>query len=576
MKRLLWGAALGASLFIIHSALADTTSILAPNGEGYSLQWTPSAGTTHYTLVDEAVCNGTTDYVRTTTLGQRDAYAVSLSSIPDGSTITAVDIKPCASRNNSGGGSATLNVFSRLNGVNSADSGAYALPTGTTPLELATTTISVSSTVKNASTTLQIGSVYSSGTKGIRLSKIVSRVTYTPLSAPTGLSASSSVSTSTLITLSWTDNATNEDGYKIERGLSTSSFSEIATIGSSSVSYSDGTVSPATTYYYRVRAYNTGGNSGYSNTANATTILGLNAPSGLSGVQDPSAIQINLSWTDNSIDETAFVLERKLSSDFSYTQLATTSASATSYADSAVTGGSIYNYRIRGYNAGAYGPYSNVATATAPLIAYDNAAQYTACVTGTSCTYSYTVTGTNTFLACMNINYNTPAGTTTMTYNGVPMTHLGAQQVDSTSPDTSTMDTFYLAGATTGTHDIVITTANSMTNGFYAHCASYTGVDQLSPISTSTQHITPYPTTNSDSAMITTTYNNEWVVGFWGDHAGRTHSAGSNTTQRIQDGQGAVEDSGGPVVTPSSKTITVTTDANTGLTLTAFGLKSQN
>lgn len=368
MKRLLWGAVLGASLFIIHSAFADTTSILAPNGEGYSLQWTPSTGTTHYMLVDETTCNGTTDYVRTTTVGQRDAYTVSLSSIPDGSTITAVDIKPCASRNNTGGGSATLNLFSRLNGVNSADSGAYALAASITPVELATTTITTTSTVKNASTTLQVGAIYTAGTKGIRLSKLVSRVTYTPLSAPTGLTASSSVSSTTLITLSWIDNATNEAGYKIERGLSTSSFAEIASVGTSTVSYSDGSVSPGTTYYYRVRAYNTGGNSGYSNTANTTTGSTPSAPSGLTGSQDLNLVQINLSWADNSSNETAFAIERKISTDTLYAPLATTSANATSYSDSSVTAGLVYNYRVRGYNGYGYGAYSNVATATAPFV----------------------------------------------------------------------------------------------------------------------------------------------------------------------------------------------------------------
>jgi hypothetical protein len=40
-----------------------------PNAEGSLLQWTPSSGTTHYTLVDEATPNDDTDYLYTSTVG---------------------------------------------------------------------------------------------------------------------------------------------------------------------------------------------------------------------------------------------------------------------------------------------------------------------------------------------------------------------------------------------------------------------------------------------------------------------------------------------------------------------------
>ncbi|MDW8071872.1 MAG: hypothetical protein RMK79_10420 [Anaerolineae bacterium] len=40
-----------------------------PNAEGSVLEWTPSSGSTHYTLVDEAPANDDTDYVYTSTVG---------------------------------------------------------------------------------------------------------------------------------------------------------------------------------------------------------------------------------------------------------------------------------------------------------------------------------------------------------------------------------------------------------------------------------------------------------------------------------------------------------------------------
>lgn len=72
-------------------------------------------------------------------------------------------------------------------------------------------------------------------------------------------------------TLSWVDNSTNETGFRIERSTDGVSFAEIATVGPDVVSYVDGNLPNSTTYSYRVRAYNTAGNSGYSNTATGTT-----------------------------------------------------------------------------------------------------------------------------------------------------------------------------------------------------------------------------------------------------------------------------------------------------------------
>jgi hypothetical protein len=75
------------------------------------------------------------------------------------------------------------------------------------------------------------------------------------------------------INLTWTDNSTNETGFKIERcrGSSCTNFSQITTVGANVTSYSNTGLSSNTAYRYRVRAYNTVGNSGYSNIAGAST-----------------------------------------------------------------------------------------------------------------------------------------------------------------------------------------------------------------------------------------------------------------------------------------------------------------
>jgi 3-mercaptopyruvate sulfurtransferase SseA len=76
---------------------------------------------------------------------------------------------------------------------------------------------------------------------------------------------------SSQINLSWTDNSNNETGFKVERSKNGRGFSQIATVGANVTTYTDTGLKASTTYRYRVRAYNAGGNSTYSNIASATT-----------------------------------------------------------------------------------------------------------------------------------------------------------------------------------------------------------------------------------------------------------------------------------------------------------------
>lgn len=79
------------------------------------------------------------------------------------------------------------------------------------------------------------------------------------------------------INLSWTDNAGNETGFRIERKKGAGgTYAEIATVGAVGSSggtgtYNDTTAGAGTTYYYRVKAYNANGSSPASAEANATT-----------------------------------------------------------------------------------------------------------------------------------------------------------------------------------------------------------------------------------------------------------------------------------------------------------------
>ena len=79
----------------------------------------------------------------------------------------------------------------------------------------------------------------------------------TPPVAPTNLTAAAV--SSSQINLTWVDSDNNETGFKIERctDAGCSNFSQIATVGANVASYSNTGLSAATSYSYRVRAFNT-------------------------------------------------------------------------------------------------------------------------------------------------------------------------------------------------------------------------------------------------------------------------------------------------------------------------------
>lgn len=79
-----------------------------------------------------------------------------------------------------------------------------------------------------------------------------------------------------------------------------------------------------------------------------------------------SKTQINLAWTDNSTDETNFVVERKLGANGTYAAIATLAANTTAYNNTGLSGGKTYYYRVKATNAGGSSAYSNEASATTP------------------------------------------------------------------------------------------------------------------------------------------------------------------------------------------------------------------
>jgi hypothetical protein len=90
--------------------------------------------------------------------------------------------------------------------------------------------------------------------------------------APSRLTGSAKPKPSMRINLTWTDNATNEAGFRVYRSSDGgATWSVLVQLGANVGNYVDSSVAASRTYSYRVTAFNGAGESAFSNTATITT-----------------------------------------------------------------------------------------------------------------------------------------------------------------------------------------------------------------------------------------------------------------------------------------------------------------
>lgn len=186
-----------------------------------------------------------------------------------------------------------------------------------------------------------------------------------PPAAPTGLSVR--VASPTQLTLTWTDNSSNETGFAIWRKVGSGDFSRLSGTPANVTTFTDRGLTPNTAYTYRVRAGNSSGISAWSNDAASTTLVAPPAaPTGLS-VTASSSSQLDLAWTDNSSNETGFAIFRKSGSG-DFAQIAVAPAKATSFSDRGLSPNTTYTYRVRAVSGLGSSGWSNDAGGTTPVV----------------------------------------------------------------------------------------------------------------------------------------------------------------------------------------------------------------
>ena len=95
------------------------------------------------------------------------------------------------------------------------------------------------------------------------------------------------VASPTQINLTWTDNSTNETGFKIERRTGSENYAIVGNANADILTYSDTGLLPSTTYIYRIYSYNSAGKSPtYSNevTVKTTAVIATISTAAVSSI----------------------------------------------------------------------------------------------------------------------------------------------------------------------------------------------------------------------------------------------------------------------------------------------------
>ena len=172
----------------------------------------------------------------------------------------------------------------------------------------------------------------------------------------------SSVSNNEVL-LHWDDSSSNEAGFELWRkdigGATSIDYRKIATLPPNTITTRDAGISPFVAYYYKIRAFNESGYSGWSNEASTSSSSGgawnLRA-------EAIGASSVRLLWNDFVTNEDGFLIERTDPNTTTFKVLALTNPNTTEYYDNTVSANTGYIYRVAYFVQQSISPYSNQAS----------------------------------------------------------------------------------------------------------------------------------------------------------------------------------------------------------------------
>ncbi|WP_097026786.1 hypothetical protein [Clostridium peptidivorans] len=175
------------------------------------------------------------------------------------------------------------------------------------------------------------------------------------------------------VVLTWDNDSQNATRFTVQKAISSNGpWITLATLPSSSNSYTDPIGNTNDIYYYRVFSSNTVGDMatpGFptmtvdSQFSNVVSVGQPEAPTNLTA-RRLSGQQVRLTWRDNAVNENGFVIERS-DNGGNYFALAIVGSKFSTgnvvYIDSTVVSGKNYTYRVMAVNAAGSSAYSNTA-----------------------------------------------------------------------------------------------------------------------------------------------------------------------------------------------------------------------
>lgn len=185
--------------------------------------------------------------------------------------------------------------------------------------------------------------------------------------APSGAVSHASRPGDLAIVVFWTDNATNEDGFEVQRCIG-NDFATFATVYVSPYGnlggYADVGLAENTAYSYRVRAFNAAGASDFSNITSAKTSYSQPLQvTKLTAAHDAGAVELN--WVDVSDNETRFEVERlEPGVSLQYEIIATLAPDTTRFLDTTALDGTVYQYRVRPWRYDVFGGSEDAVSVT--------------------------------------------------------------------------------------------------------------------------------------------------------------------------------------------------------------------